>query len=550
MKNSLFSSMLSWRAVVVTGLLFTGSWAGAAPVLKAGDRVVIYGDSITEQRLYSRFLQQYIQCRYPELKVKFYNAGWSGDTAGGAFNRLERDVLLLKPTVVTLFFGMNDGSYCAQADGITGNFKRNEEKIIQALKAKGVRVVVYTPGAVDYDRQQRLAACKYNDNLESLGKAALELAQQYELPHADVFHPMVAFQNAQKAKHPGFTMIPDSVHPSAPGHLVMAQEMLKGLGAEPMPPIGSVDLKSGAGDGLRVVSQNSAQVVLETTRPMHMPFWFEGGSLSVMRDAGFLAMASGKLTVKGLAAGCYKLALEGADCGKFTAEEFAAGVGVAGNTFAPAQRVHDLIQRKEDSYYTAWRQVRLPMAEIAGSQQIVDGLMAADEGYQTVIHNLAAPLAKCTFTLSVAPEGPNLAKGKRYVCSDENKYNWGIGGLTDGDWGANPQHCFATGDSATLPKHVTIDLEKVARIGTVVFGVPPFGSTKTVKVSLSTDGQNFTEVGSHVFQLRKESAATVAFPSIEARYVRLTYIDRYEEDVNFPRVFGFTTEVEVYSTAK
>ncbi len=550
MKIHTHASSRPWCAAAAAGLLALGSLVDAAPVLKADDRVVIYGDSITEQRLYSRFVQQYIQCRYPDLKINFYNAGWSGDTAGGGFKRLERDVLGLKPTVVTLFFGMNDGSYCAQADGITGNFKRNEEQIIQALKAKGVRVVVYTPGAVDYDRQPKLAACKYNDNLESLAKAALELAQQYALPHADVFHPMVAFQQAQKAKNPAFTMIPDSVHPSTPGHLVMAQEMLKGLGAEPMPPVGAIDLQSGAADGLRVVSQNPAQVVLETTRPMHMPFWFDTGSLSVMRDSGFLAMTAGKLTVKGLAAGYYKLALDGADAGKYAADELAAGIGVPGNAFAPAQRLHDLIQRKEESYYTAWRQVRLPMADIAGSQEIVDGLMAADEGYQKVIHNLAMPVAKCTFTLSAAPEGPNLAQGKHYACSDENKYNWGIGGLTDGSWAATPQHCFATGDKPDLPKQVTIDLEQTARIGTIVFGVPPFGATKTVKVAISADGQSFTEVGSHEFAPRKESAATVAFPALETRYVRLTYTDRYEEDLQFPRVFAFTTEVEVYAAAK
>ncbi len=548
MKNSLLA--LRWRAAAAACFVLASGAAQAAPVLQAGDRVVLYGDSITEQRLYSRFVQQYIQCRYPELKVKFYNAGWSGDTAGGGFNRLERDVLLLNPTVVTLFFGMNDGGYRPMDAGITANFKRNEEKIITALKAKGVRVVVYTPGAVDYDRQKKLGECNYNDNLESLGKAALELAQHYELPHADVFHPMVTFQTAQKAKQPGFTIIPDAVHPNGPGHLMMAQEMLKGLGAEPMPPLGALDLKGGAGDGLRVVSQQPAQVVLETTRPMNLPFWFEGGSLAVMRDSGFLAMASGKLTVKGLAAGYYKLALNGADCGKFSADELAAGVGVAGNTFAPAQRLHDLIQRKEDSYYTAWRQVRLPLADIAGSQQIVEGLMAADEGYQTVIHNLAAPLAKGTFTLTAAPEGPNLAQGKRYVCSDENKYNWGIGGLTDGRWDATSQHCFATGDAPNFPKHVTLDLGQPARVGTVTLGVPPFGSTKTIKVAISADGQTFSEVGSHQFQLRKEERATVAFPSATARFVRLIYADRYDEDVNYPRVFAFTTEVEVYATAK
>ena len=176
--------------------------------------------------------------------------------------------------------------------------------------------------------------------------------------------------------------------------------------------------------------------------------------------------------------------------------------------------------------------------------------MAADEGYQTMIHNLAAPLPKMTITLSVAPEGANLALGKRYVANDENKSNWGIGGLTDGSWEANPQHCFATGASPDFPKTVTIDLEKAQRVGTVNFGVPPFGATKNVKVAVSADGQNFTVVGGYQFSQRKEERTTVAFPATEARYVRLIYADHYDDEIQYPPVYGFTTEVEVYATAK
>lgn len=63
---------------------------------------MIYGDSITEQRLYSRYVQHYIQCRYPEINIIFFNADWGGDTAAGALKRLERDVLVLKPTLESI----------------------------------------------------------------------------------------------------------------------------------------------------------------------------------------------------------------------------------------------------------------------------------------------------------------------------------------------------------------------------------------------------------------------------------------------------------------
>ena len=79
-------------------LLLLASLAQAEFLLKDGDRVVFLGDSITERGPYPRYVQQYIYCRYPDLNIRFFNAGWSGDTAKGALARLERDVFSLNPT--------------------------------------------------------------------------------------------------------------------------------------------------------------------------------------------------------------------------------------------------------------------------------------------------------------------------------------------------------------------------------------------------------------------------------------------------------------------
>ena len=550
------------KLIVVTLLLALPSLRADELVLKAGDRVVVYGDSITQQRIYSRYLQQYVQCRYPDLKVKFFNAGWSCDTAPGGLGRLERDVLWLKPTVVTVFYGMNDGGYRPVQDSIVARYRTGEEGIIKALQAKGVRVVVFTPGCIDPDSRKDLGAINYNQNLETLGKTVLDLAKQYDCPAADVFHPLVSFQTAQKAKQANFTIIPDGVHPNPPGHLVMAQAMLQGLGVAPMPALGAVDLAARQGSDLRVVSTTAGQTVLETTRPIHMPFWFDPAAGDVMRECGFLGNLAGqKLTVKSLAPGFYKLTIDGAgvgktstadgaDAGKYSADQLAAGVMVPGTFSAAGKRIHDLIEQKENNYYTAWREVRLPLAEVTGVSQVVDGLMVANDGYETAINSLAQPLAKLTLTLTAAPEGPNLALKKTYECSDPNQYGWGVGGLTDGSWEGDYQHTFMSSDSTNFPKTVTINLEKPLKVGTILFGVPPFGSTKTVKVSVSADGKTFSEVGAHVFSTRKAEKAAVTFPPVEAMYVRLTYVDHYNEDAGAPPCFAFTSEVEVYAPSQ
>src|ERR1035437_6388964 len=92
-----------------------------------GDRVVFLGDSITEQRLYTTYIEAYALTRHPQWQLLFRNVGWGGDTAwlrqrshpdesqlfaadevtqqrmvDEAVGRgLSRDVLSLKPTVVT-----------------------------------------------------------------------------------------------------------------------------------------------------------------------------------------------------------------------------------------------------------------------------------------------------------------------------------------------------------------------------------------------------------------------------------------------------------------
>ena len=74
----------------------------------------------------------------------------------------------------------------------------------------------------------------------------------------------------------------------------------------------------------------------------------------------------------------------------------------------------------------------------------------------------------------------------------------GNAGLTDGS------HIFASSSSPTFPKFVTVDLQGTFTLSRVVVGVPSFGSTKEIDVSVSRDGRMFERVGSHVFPERKE----------------------------------------------
>ena len=81
------------------------------PRLQQGDFVAICGDSITEERIYSVYIQDYLLMCQPAAKLRTLQAGWDGEQAPGFEKRMEYDVLTLGPNVATTCYGMNDGGY-------------------------------------------------------------------------------------------------------------------------------------------------------------------------------------------------------------------------------------------------------------------------------------------------------------------------------------------------------------------------------------------------------------------------------------------------------
>lgn len=143
-------------------------------------------------------------------------------------------------------------------------------------------------------------------------------------------------------------------------------------------------------------------------------------------------------------------------------------------------------------------------------------------------------------------DSPNLALFKPYRTSNPNTHRWGDGGqLTDGSWGAGPLHCFATNEDDAFPKDQVIDLGEAQVVGRVVLGVPGFGSTKTVVVSLAGEDGRFQEVGRHQFGQGREEVATLRFAPVKARQVKLSAVDHHAERAGYDPRFVFLSEVEV-----
>src|SRR5690349_11700318 len=85
------------------------SAAVGAEKLQDRDVVAICGDSITEQRLYAVFMEDYLLMCKPVVGLRTVQVGWSGEQAAGFLQRQKQDALVFNPTVATTCYGMNDG---------------------------------------------------------------------------------------------------------------------------------------------------------------------------------------------------------------------------------------------------------------------------------------------------------------------------------------------------------------------------------------------------------------------------------------------------------
>src|SRR3954467_3139936 len=117
--------------------------------LRSNDLVAITGDSITEQKQYSVFIQDYLLMCKPVDNVRTMQFGWGGETSWGFLARLDNDCLQFKPTIATTCFGMNDGGYGPVNSERFEKYKSATNSLVDAFEKSGSRVVLGSPGVVD-----------------------------------------------------------------------------------------------------------------------------------------------------------------------------------------------------------------------------------------------------------------------------------------------------------------------------------------------------------------------------------------------------------------
>lgn len=348
--------------------------------IKDGDTVVFYGDSITDQRLYTTFTEAYIVTRFPKLNVRFVHSGWSGDRvdggAGGPIDtRLKRDVLAYQPTVVTLMLGMNDAGYRLFDPALFKSYSAGYEHIVQALKtaAPKVRITAIQPSPYDDITRPPLIEGGYNSVLVRYGAFVRELAAREELLCADLNNSVAAAIRRANGIDPALAqkLIPDRVHPSAPIHLLMAEALLKAWNAPPV--VSEVEIDASALAVHKAVNTSISQLSsdgglawmqLDNSLPMPIETFPSAELLDLaLRSSDFVeALNRERLTAIGLAPGrAYALKIDGQAIATHSAEEWSAGVdlGLADTPMSrQAIEVLQLIYRHNNLHWARWHMIQ------------------------------------------------------------------------------------------------------------------------------------------------------------------------------------------------
>lgn len=244
----LFQKLLLALIIIIT---FSCSKEKQKPNLPLHNKkVLILGNSITQNGTYVDFLEYYLRKSYPKETLDITSIGLSGETISGdsepnapypwpcIHSRLDKALQLIKPDLVISCYGMNDGIYSEKDVTRFNNYKNGIIKLIKKVKAANATLIILTPTPFDPNPVKA--------NISFDGEA-----QSYQHPYYKYGNVLFDYSNwlqtidginvidlntylshqlvAIKTQKADSTFIPDGVHPNPFGHFYMAKKILSDL---------------------------------------------------------------------------------------------------------------------------------------------------------------------------------------------------------------------------------------------------------------------------------------------------------------------------------
>ena len=208
-------------------------------LIEEGATVLFQGDSITDAgrvreepgdlgRGYAMIAASRLMSLYPERRIRCLNRGISGNTAAQMAARWKPDALDLAPEWVSVLIGINDAWRWVggEADDVdTATYARIYRETLEATREKlGCRFVICEPFLLPADAE---GFDRARSDLDGKINVCRELARDFDA----VYVPFDGLFAAACCREKPAWWAPDGVHPTPPGHAMMAEPWLKAVGA-------------------------------------------------------------------------------------------------------------------------------------------------------------------------------------------------------------------------------------------------------------------------------------------------------------------------------
>lgn len=196
-------------------------------------RVLFQGDSITDcdrnredphdlGEGYAMMAASWFSARHPEKRVEFFNRGIGGDRTSDLVRRWEEDCLALKPDLVSILIGINNTwrRYDKKDPTSVDRFEEEYRAILDSTKKTlHAKLILCEPFLLPVTSDQK----KWREDLDP----KIEVVQGFAWEYGAVLVPLDRlFQEACRKRDAAY-WAPDGVHPSLPGHALIAQAWLK-----------------------------------------------------------------------------------------------------------------------------------------------------------------------------------------------------------------------------------------------------------------------------------------------------------------------------------
>jgi lysophospholipase L1-like esterase len=200
--------------------------------LQKGDRIIFFGDSITQlgvkPRGYVTIIQDSLRALPGEINAEVIGAGISGNKVTDLQKRLQHDVLDKKPTIVVIYIGINDVWHYALPN-LKGTpkeeFESGLKEIIAAIHNTGARVILCTPSVVGEKNDGTNPQDAMLDEYSAISRQVAQETKSTLCDLRDAFTQYLRFHNPNNAEKGILTY--DRVHLNDEGNRFLAEQILR-----------------------------------------------------------------------------------------------------------------------------------------------------------------------------------------------------------------------------------------------------------------------------------------------------------------------------------